>query len=87
MISLLQTAPTHLASVVRDRGGIATWLHNNGKTRNSKIASIKVITSITSDHKKYNKPIKHKIEFTKSNNKFELVGEVIEDSEKNRCKR
>ncbi|EAK0979881.1 chromosome segregation protein SMC [Campylobacter lari] len=82
VISLLQTAPTHLASVVRDRGGIATWLHNNGKNKDSRVASIEVVTSITSDHRKYNKPIKHKIEFTKSNNKFELVDEVIEDSEK-----
>lgn len=84
-ISLLQTAPTYLASVVRDRGGIATWLYKDGDYNNDKpkpIASIEVITSITSDHKNYNIPIRHKMSFTESNHRFELIDEVIEDSEK-----
>lgn len=84
-ISLLQTAPTYLASVVRDRGGIATWLYKDGDYNNDKpkpIASIEVITSITSSHRNYDTPIKHKMSFTESNHRFELVDEVIEDSQK-----
>ncbi|WP_273213762.1 AAA family ATPase [Helicobacter rodentium] len=84
-ISLLQTAPTYLASGVRDRGGIATWLHKDGNYNNDKpkpTATIEVITSITSDHKDYNIPIRHKMSFTESNHRFELVDEVIEDSKK-----
>lgn len=82
VISLLQTAPTYLASVVRDRGGIATWLHKNGDYDDKPIASVEVVTSITSDHIDYNIPIKHKIIFTEANYRFELVDEVIEDSAK-----
>lgn len=81
-ISLLQTAPTYLASVVRDRGGITTWLHKNGDYGDKLIASVEVITSIASEHRNSNIPIRHKISFTESNHRFELVDEVIEDSQK-----
>ncbi len=80
-LSLFQTAPTHLASGVRDRGGIATWLHKSQQeTGSTPIASIEVLTSITSSHREYGIPIKHRIDFTESGHRFELVDEVIEDS-------
>ncbi|MDE7255168.1 MAG: AAA family ATPase, partial [Helicobacter sp.] len=47
-LSLLRTAPIHLASGMREMGGIATWLHKSQQETGSiPIASIEVLTGIT----------------------------------------
>lgn len=81
-LSLLRTAPIHLASGMREVGGIATWLHKpQQETGSTPIASIEVLTGITSSHREYGIPIKHRIDFTESGHRFELVDEVIEDND------
>ena len=65
-----------------DGGGIATWLHKSQQeTSSTPIASIEVLTGITSAHRGHNIPIKHRIDFTESAYRFEMVDEVIEDND------
>lgn len=78
-LSLLQAAPNNLASGMRERGGIATWLHKTQQESDTiPIASIEVLTGVTSSHRD-NVPINHRIDFTQSEYRFELIDEVIED--------
>lgn len=73
-ISLLQSAPTLLASTVKENGGISVWLHQGTPFP---IAHLEVNTDIK--NKKNNIGIKHSISFGAVGNKFDLQDERIED--------
>ncbi|MFA6144733.1 MAG: AAA family ATPase [Sulfurimonas sp.] len=73
-ISLLQSAPTLLASTVKENGGIAVWLHQG---TSFPIAHLEVKTGVKND--KNNICIKHSISFGAVGNKFDLQDERIED--------
>lgn len=71
-ISLLRAASTHLAAPVRDSGGIRDWLW---KGDSNALASLDVVIG----YPKSNIPIRHKIVFSESMQKFELIDECIEN--------
>jgi predicted ATPase len=71
-IGLLRAAPSHLASPVRDGGGVRDWLWKG--TRGA-VASIDVVV----DDPKGRQPLRHVIEFAESAQKFELIDERIEN--------
>lgn len=73
-ISLLRAAPSHLASPVRDGGGIRDWIW---KGSSSPTASIEVIV----DNPGRDLGLRHRIEFTESSQRFELVDELIENQQ------
>lgn len=74
-ISLLQSAPGYLASPVKDNGGIITWLYR-GEAKPT--AHIEVVLDIKGT--KHDIPIRHRIAFNETGNKFDLQDESIEDS-------
>ncbi len=73
-IGLLRAAPTHLASPVRDGGGIRDWIWK-GKPGAAAVLAVVV------DNPDGSQPLRHIIEFTESSHLFELVDEQIENSE------
>ncbi|MFZ2968088.1 MAG: AAA family ATPase [Sulfuricurvum sp.] len=73
-ISLLQSAPTLLASTVKENGGIGVWLHQGTPFP---IAHLEVKTSVKNE--KNDISIKHSISFGAVGNKFDLQDERIED--------
>lgn len=72
-ISLLRAAPSHLASPVRDGGGIRDWIWKGDA---SSIASLEV----TAENPNSDQLLRHRIEFRESSQKFELVDESIENA-------
>lgn len=72
-IGLLCAAPTHLASPVRDGGGIRDWIW---KGQPNRAAAIEVVADNPGG--KHN--LLHRIEFIESSQKFELVDERVENS-------
>lgn len=74
-ISLLQSAPSYLASPVKDSGGISVWLYQGTK---NPIANIEVLLNIKNT--KHPITIKHSLSFGEVGNKFDLQDEKIEDS-------
>ncbi len=75
-ISLLHSAPSYLASPIKDHGGIGVWLY---KGTHSPTASIEVTTSIKSV--KSNFSLKHTLSFREVGNKFDLQDERLEDEQ------
>lgn len=73
-IGLLRAAPTHLASPVRDGGGIRDWIW---KGQPSAAAAIEVVV----DNPREKHSLRHIIEFVESSQKFELVDERVENSD------
>ena len=73
-ISLLRSAPTHLAAPVRDGGGIRDWLWRGEKSPTATLAAVV-------ENPRGKQPLRHTIEFTETAQKFELVDERIESSE------
>ncbi len=71
-LGLLRAAPTHLATPVRDGGGIRDWLWKGAP---SVPASLDVVV----DNPEGQQSLRHVIEFTESAQKFELVDERIEN--------
>jgi len=72
-MSLLRAAPTHLASPVRDGGGIRDWIW---KGRPETPASLEV--EVNYPLGKF--PLRHRIEFKEASQKFELIDELLENS-------
>lgn len=72
-VSLLRAAPTHLAAPVRDGGGIRDWLWRGKENAE---ATVEVIVE---NPLKEGVPIRHKIVFSESVQKFILVDERIEN--------
>lgn len=73
-IGLLRSAPAHLASPVRDGGGIRDWLW---KGEQDPTASLEVVV----DNPEGKQPLRHTLLFTEAAQRFELVDERIEDLE------
>ncbi|MFH1417906.1 MAG: AAA family ATPase [Planctomycetota bacterium] len=73
-IGLLRAAPRHLATAVREGGGIHDWIWR-GKPKAT--ASLDVVV----DQPQKTQPLRHVIQFRESAQRFELVGERIEDAE------
>lgn len=73
-VGLLRHAPTHLASPVRDGGGIRDWLW---KGEPNATASVEVVV----DNPKGNEPLRHRLAFTEMAQRFELVDERIENAQ------
>jgi predicted ATPase len=71
-IGLLQSAPRLLASPVRDGGGIGDWLWKGDR---APTAHLQVIV----DNPASSMPLRHTLEFTQTNQRFELVDEQIEN--------
>ena len=71
-IGLLQSAPQMLASPVRDGGGIGDWLW---KGERNPTAHLEVIV----DNPVGEMPLRHSLDFTQTNQRFELVDEQIEN--------
>ena len=71
-LGLLQSVPRLLASPVRDGGGIGDWLW---KGERNPTAHLEVIV----DNPAGNKPLRHILDFTQTNQRFELVDEQIEN--------
>ncbi len=69
-LSLLQAAPTHLATPVREAGGIRDWIWK-GDPRST--ASLDVVV----ENPKSGQQLHHVIEFAESAQRFELIGELI----------
>ncbi len=74
-IALLQCAPTQLVAPVREGGGIKDWLWKGAS--NGPIASIEAI--IDYPFRALGIPLRHRLSFTESGQRFELVDEKIED--------
>jgi len=73
-ISLLQSAPSYLASPVKDSGGIADWLWKG--ERNSE-ATIDVVTTVKDQSR--GQFIRHLLSFSEVGRKFDLQDERIEN--------
>jgi predicted ATPase len=73
VISLLKAAPKHLAAPVRDGGGIRDWIWQ-GQPGSEALLEVVVENLPGRD------PVRHTIEFTEQVQKFQLVGERIEDA-------
>jgi len=71
-IGLLKSAPQMLASPVRDGGGIGDWLWKGDR---NPTAHLEVIV----DNPMGNMPLRHTLDFTQTNQRFELVDEQIEN--------
>jgi predicted ATPase len=72
-ISLLQSAPSALASPVRDGGGIRDWLWKGSK---KPIASLEVVV----DNRRGTEDLRHRIAFSELGQRFQLIDERIEDA-------
>jgi predicted ATPase len=75
-ISLLRSAPSAIASTVRDGGGIRDWLWKGEKRPTAKIEAV-VRCSL---YQGAAKDLRHSISFTESGGRFELVDERIENA-------
>lgn len=73
-ISLLQSAPSYLASPVKDSGGIADWLW---KGENNPKATIDVVTTVRDNGR--DQFIRHVLSFSEVGRKFDLQDERIEN--------
>jgi predicted ATPase len=73
VIGLLQSAPRLLASPVRDGGGIGDWLWKGDRTPTAHLEAIV-------DNPNKDIPLRHILDFTQSNQRFELVDEQIGDA-------
>lgn len=73
-VGLLRHAPTHLASPVRDGGGIRDWLW---KGEPNATAGVEVVV----DNPKGSQDLRHTLAFTERGQKFELVDERIENAQ------
>lgn len=71
-ISLLQSAPHHLAAPVRDGGGIVDWLHKGTERPTARI-------EVVVENPNGTMPLRHAIEFTEAGRRFELIDERIEN--------
>jgi predicted ATPase len=71
-IGLLQSAPRLLASPVRDGGGIGDWLWKGDQ---NPTAHLEVVVENPSG----TMPLRHSLDFTQTNQRFELVDEQIEN--------
>ncbi len=71
-IGLLQSAPQVLASPVRDGGGIGDWLWKGDR---NPTAHLEVVV----DNPAGTMPLRHILDFTQTNQRFELVDEQIEN--------
>lgn len=72
-LRLLHAAPTHLATPVREGGGVQDWIWK-GDPRVA--ASLTVVV----DNPQGAQPLRHSIQFTEKSQRFDLVGELIEDA-------
>ena len=73
VLTLLHAAPTELAKPIREGGGIRNWLWRRQP-------EYKVAVQAVVDMPGRQYPARHKVEFTESNQRFELLGERIENS-------
>jgi len=71
-VNLLRWAPLHLATPIRDGGGIRDWLW---KGEQNPTASLEVVV----DNPAGKRPLRHTFSFTEVAQRFELVDEKIED--------
>lgn len=76
IVALLQAAPLYLAGPVRDGGGIRNWIWK-GNPRSS--ATVETLVSDTQQ----DRALLHRIEFTESDQRFELVEEQISVKSRN----
>ena len=76
IIALLQAAPLYLAGPVREGGGIRNWIWK-GNPHSSAI-----VESLVSDTQ-HDRVILHRIEFTESDQRFELMGEQVSVKSRN----
>lgn len=74
-ISLLNACPLDLAKPIRDGGGVSEWLWKGSTSKVPPIAEI----DATIWYSPGKIPLRHKIAFTVVNQRFELVGETVED--------
>ncbi len=75
-IGLLRATPIDLTAAIRQGGGISEWLWKGEKE--PPIAEIEVII----DYPKGAMPIRYRLNFTRVNQRLEIVDEVIENEEK-----
>jgi predicted ATPase len=78
-VSLLQSAPRHLAAPVRDGGGVLDWLWKGDK---NPTASIEVVVNYPQGprlHPRVQSSLRHMIAFRQTAQRFELVDERIEN--------
>ncbi len=73
-IGLLHAAPTHLATPVREGGGVHDWIWKGAP---GGTASLEAVV----DNPKGTQSLRHEIKFTESAQRFELIGEQIEDAD------
>lgn len=73
-VSLLRSAPSHLAAPVRDGGGIRDWIWKGAR---SEAASLEVIVENPAGRQ----PLRHVISFWESGQRFEITDERIENAE------
>lgn len=72
-LGILKAAPTDLREPIQQGGGIGEWLWKGGK--GTSVAEI----DITASNPKWSIPLRHRISFSMSGQRFELVDEVIEN--------
>ena len=76
IVALLQAAPLYIAGPVREGGGIRNWIWK-GDPHSSAI-----VEALVSDTQ-HDRVIRHRIEFTESNQRFELIGEQVSVKSRN----
>lgn len=73
-IGLLRAAPTHLATPVREGGGIRDWIWRGEPNSPAQV-------EVTVSNLKGKQPLHHRIEFKETSQRFELLDEKIENWE------
>lgn len=76
-IGLLKAAPSNLAEVIREGGPVGEWLWKGGG--NSPTAEIEVTVNFPQAH--LGIPLRHRIAFTESGQRLEVVDEAIENAQ------
>jgi predicted ATPase len=74
-ISLLRALPTDLTTRIREGGGISDWLWKGQSS--TPVATVEAIIDYPNEI-----PLRNRISFTVSNQRLEIVDEVIEDEKK-----
>ncbi|MBF0609532.1 MAG: AAA family ATPase [Magnetococcales bacterium] len=77
-IALLQSAPSQLVAPIREGGGIHDWLWKG--TKPPVTASLEIVVKLPANQHAI--PLRYRIDFTASGNRFEIIDERIENAEK-----
>ena len=72
VLGLLKAAPTDLADPIRAGGGVRNWLWRRSPLHTAGVEAILELPG-------YESPVRHKIDFTESNQRFTLVDERVEN--------